>query len=102
MNVLRHLKITIHEPFSGGILRVCDGAKQVLPAISLPSLKAPSYEGISKELADYDRAHRQKDGYILEFTRDDLPVFEIKYLLNASIEGDPKENIKVEFTTELV
>ena len=63
MKTLRYIKVTVTEPFSGGILKIFDGAKRVLPNIYLQPLKEPSIEGVSKAIVDYDRAHRKKGGY---------------------------------------
>ena len=102
MKILKSLRVTVNEPFSGGILRVFDGAKRVLPNIYLQPINEPSYEGVPKAIAKYDRAHRKKDGYILEYTQQDLPYINFEQIPNCQIEGEPKENVIIKINTEII
>lgn len=96
MKSLEHLKITVREPFSGGSLAIKEGDTRVLPLIYLAPVEEPSYAGVTKALADYDRAHSKKGGYILLFTREELPFITFKQALSWEVEGQPKENVEVD------
>lgn len=96
IKILKYIKVTVQEPFSGGILKIFDGNLKILPNIYLHPLKEPSYEGISRDLGTYLEAKQEKDGYILFFTHRDLPYIAFKNPPHWEIEGEPKENVQVD------
>lgn len=100
MKALKYIRVSVTEPFSGGIVKIFDSTLRVLPNIYLHPLQEPTYIGVSKKLADYYRAHRKKDGYILQFTREDLPYFFFKHLPRYEIEGEPSQNVEVDIGVE--
>lgn len=98
MKVLKRLLITVNEPFSGGKLKIFDGAKRVFPNIYLAPLTEPSYEGVLRSVAAYDQLHRKKDRYTIEYTEQDLPYITFENLLHWELEGEPRESVNVEPT----
>ncbi|HDZ27325.1 hypothetical protein LCGC14_0732880 [marine sediment metagenome] len=100
MRTLNYIKVWVTEPFSGGILKIFDGALRVLPNIYLQPIKEPSYEAVSKDSADYDRAHRKKEGYVLGYNQQDLPYVVFKNPPRWELEGEPVESVKVDISVD--
>lgn len=97
--VLQRIKVTVREPFSGGTLIVKAGGKQILPPIYLAGVREPNYENVCQDVIDYDKAHRQKGGYIW-LSDELLPIVcvPIEEECSPEVIGEPKENVETEFT----
>lgn len=94
MKILTGIKVEVREPFSGGKLTMRAGEVQICPAIVLPEVQTPSYVGVSRSLAAWDKAHRAKEGYIAVY---DGLMYPYEGKLSFEIQGKPKSSVKVTF-----
>lgn len=97
LKVIKRIEVQVSEPFTGGSLTVKAKGITIIPAIYLAGVREPSYEGVSPEVVAWDKAHRQKGGYI--WLSDELYYPPIDGEPEWEIIGEPKENVTVKIHT---